>query len=183
MVHWDSTRGEVPAVVGRRPGTAGPGICSKSELSSRIPDPAVCALEERRPRHCSFLRLEDLCPPSKHERGQAEPTRRRRGVREIARRRRTLAPGVDVLSPGGRRSPDRRLFRRQTPICPIRCSGIFFCLSAFICVICGYLRCLRVFVSSCLRCVRWLCARTLCLCASVVQPCAAVIANEPRPAI
>ena len=86
-----------------------------------VPKPSFChgyptqrpALEERRPRHCSFLRLEDLCPPSKHERGQAEPTRRRRGVREIARRRRTLASGVDVLSPGVRRSPDRRLFRRQ----------------------------------------------------------------------
>ena len=137
----------LPAVVERRPGTAGPTHRSGRKHLSRWPGPAACALGERRPRHCSILRLEVMCPPSKYERGQAEPTRRKRGVRETARRRRTLASGVDVLSPGGRRSPDRRLFRRQSSPLPLTRS---LRLSAPICVICGFFA-LVAFVSLCLR--------------------------------
>ncbi len=50
---------------------------------------------------------------SEQERGEAEPTCPGRVGRWEARRRRTLASGVDVLLTG-RRSSDRRLFRRQS---------------------------------------------------------------------
>ncbi len=65
-----------------------------------------------------------------------------------ARRRRTLASEADVLLTGGRRSPDRRLFRRHSSALPHH-------LSEIICVHLRDLRfppvggrplCLRVFV-------------------------------------
>jgi len=50
----------------------------------------------------------------KNDKGQAEPTRRRRVGRWKVRQQRTLASGVDVLSTGSRRSPDRRRSHRHS---------------------------------------------------------------------
>jgi len=62
------------------------------------------------------LSLNEWHLPSKQERGEAEPTRPGRAGRWEARLRRTLAFGTDGLSTGGRRSSDRRLFRRQSTV-------------------------------------------------------------------
>jgi len=100
--------------------------------------------------------------PSKKKRGEAEPTRPGRVGRWEARRRRALASGVDVLLTG-RRSSDRRLFRRQSTIRPVRFGKIFH----------SYLRYLRYLWANCDVHGR-LCASaslcfSLCLCASVVH--------------
>ena len=105
-------------------------------------------------------RLGGAWPPSQGGRCEAEPTRSERGGRWGAWLRRTLAFGAVRLPAGGRRSPDRRLFRRQS-------SALSIHMSKNICVYLRDLRFLRwadglcVFVPSCLR---W----TLCfLCVSV----------------
>ena len=64
------------------------------------------------------LLLDGERPTSKQEKGEAEPTRPGRVVRWAARLRRTLAFGADGLLTGGRRSSDRRLFRRQSSAPP-----------------------------------------------------------------
>jgi len=153
MVHRDSTRGEVLAVV-RRQGTAGAVHHSGRKRPSRCPDPAACALEERRPRHFSSSCSWDGNTDFLMDGSKAEPTRRRRVGRWEAWLRRTLAFGAFRLLTGGRRSSDRRLFCRQSAALP---PPVSLRLSASICVICGFL-----------GWVRWLCVRTLCLCASVV---------------
>ncbi len=58
--------------------------------------------------------------PSRSERGQAEPTRPGRGVRWDVWPRQALALGVDERATGGRRSSDRRLFRRQSRHCSVK---------------------------------------------------------------
>jgi len=81
-----------------------------------------------------------------------------------ARRRRTLASEADVLLTGGRRSPDRRLFRRHSSALPHHLSEI----------ICVYLRDLRflrgrvigVVMPSCL-CVFVFAMSVFLLCVSV----------------
>jgi len=87
-----------------------------------------------------------------------------RGVRGEARLRRTLAFGVDGLPSGGRRSPDRRQFRRQSSALLPPSSKR---LSGFIWVICGHMEwmgglCVFVFVTSAMA----LCpdSVSLCLC-------------------
>jgi len=74
MVHGDSTCDEVPAIVGRRPANAGPGHRSERTRSSRRPDPAVCALEERSLATPHPLLADGRCLSQKSE---AEPTRPR----------------------------------------------------------------------------------------------------------
>jgi hypothetical protein len=99
--------------------------------------------------------------PSRSERGQAESTRPGRVVRWDVWPRQALALGVDERATGGRRSSDRRLFRRQSRHC---------CVKRTICV---YLRDLwahcdgwSAFVSSCVRCPLCFSLCALCLCGS-----------------
>ena len=99
-----------------------------------------------------FCRM-DGATPSNQERGQAEPTRPWRVGRWEVRRRRTLASGVGELPTGGRRSPDRRLFRRQSTELPLHLWEKLFASFAS----------LRFIVR-----VRTVSVFSLCLCVSVV---------------
>jgi hypothetical protein len=99
MVHGDPTRGEVPAIVERRPANAGPGRRSERMRSSRRPDPAVCALDERSLATPRPLSADGRCLPIKKRRGA---------------RRNRRAPGA---SSGGQNDNDGRL-RPKMPCCP-----------------------------------------------------------------
>ena len=124
------------------------------------------SLRERRPRHSSAP-VGGWTPPTlpRKKKGEAEPTRPGRVVRWAARQRRTLASGDVVLPTGGG--------DRQIADCSAANLGTTESrkLSGSIWVICGLcdgratLRWLRVFVSSCLRCLA-LCFSlcSLCLC-------------------
>ena len=145
--------GEVPAVVERRPGTAVSGHRSERERSSPWPDTAACALEERRPRHSSSPQVYRRCALSQNRRGA---------------RRNRRAPGA---SSGGKHGCDERSRSEQTCFSPVvgdrKIADVFagnpgHCtIRESICVnlrdLRAYwdgwvvLRCLRVFVSSCLR--------------------------------
>jgi len=65
-----------PAVQ-RRPGIAGSGIRSENELLNRIPGPATCALEERRPRHLPslFIGWERHAPSPEYEKEERQNRR------------------------------------------------------------------------------------------------------------
>ena len=167
MVHGDPTRGEVPAIVERRPANTGPSRRSERMRSSRRPDPAVCALEERSLATPRPLSADGRCLPKKTERGEAEPTRSGGVVRWAERQRRTLASEDAVLPTGGG--------DRQIADCSAANLGTATSkeLSASICVICGFFRwvggrpsCLRVFVFAIFCSVFF--SVSLCLCASVV---------------
>ena len=121
---------EVPTVVERRPGTGGQGTDSDRARSSSVPCPPACALgAQASPLLLPCCWMDGTTPP-KQEKSEAEPTRPGRVGRWEARRRRTLASGVDVLSTGSRRSPDRRRFRHQSTVRPIRFGEIPPCVSA-----------------------------------------------------
>jgi len=153
------TRGEVPAVVERRSGTAGPDSRSGRERPSRMSCPAACALlSAGLAIHNWWM---DGATSSKQEKGEAEPTRPGRVVRWVAWLRRTLAFGADGLSTGGRRSSDRRSVppsisgyaapRQREPL-------------RVLCVFAVFLGRWVAFVSSCLRVCDVLCVS---LCVSV----------------
>ena len=144
-------RSEVPAVVERRPETAGPDNRFRRKRPARCHGPAARALEERRPRH-SFVSISNTVVPVTPQWEKARRNRR--------------APGA---SSGGKRGCDERSREEQTgcppgaaivrsPTVPPSISG-----TAASC----QRQPLRVFVSSCLRCLT-LCF-SLCLCASVVH--------------
>ena len=138
-------RGEVPAVVGQRPGTATPDNRFGRKRPARCHGAAAFALEERRPRHSS----------SSGDRRKA----RLLPIRNVARRNRH-APGA---SSGGQHGFDERSRSEQTGCPPdggdrqiADCSAANLGtaasrkLSASICVICGQIAmdgrpsCLRV---------------------------------------
>jgi hypothetical protein len=158
-------RGEVPAVVERRPGTGGRGSESECEQSSPFPRPPACTRGERRPLH-----------PSVPVAGWTTPSlNKRRGARRNRR-----APGA---SSGGKNGDDGRLRPeatcfppvggdRQIADCPAAnlrhdpsVSARFSLRICFIRVICGQIA--MDGRPSCLR----VCDVLLCvLCASVVLP-------------
>jgi hypothetical protein len=136
MVPWETrTRDEIPAVVGQRPGTAGPDNRFGRKRPARCHDPAAYALEERRPRHSS-------APVGEWT---ASPLPKRRGARRNRR-----APGV---SPGRKHGCGERSRSEQTRFSPAGgdrqiagCSAVNrrhrrhpspLRLSVSICVICG----------------------------------------------
>ena len=155
-------RGEVPAVVKRRPRTAGPGSRSGRTRPSRMPGPAACA-QGAQASPLLILCAVSTTPPSKQGRG----------------RRNRRAPGA---SAGGKAGCDERLRSEQTAFSPAGgdlqiadCSAVNFGtaasrrLSASICVICGQIAMggpLCVFVPSCLRCPLCFSLCSLCLCGS-----------------
>jgi hypothetical protein len=114
------------------------------------------------------LLLDERRSPSKLEKGEAEPMRLWRVGRWEAWLRRTLAFGADLLLTCGRRSQDRRPFRRQSQLRPLR-----FCEISL-----AYLRYLRDLRATCLAMLRvfvssWLrrarvdgSVISLCLCGS-----------------
>jgi len=161
--HEDSPLGEVPAVVGRRPGTAEAGHRSERERSSRWPATTACTLGERRPRHSSAV-TRWMAPPL---------TIRREGRRN---RRAAGASAGGKLGADGRSRPeatrfppvggdrDRRRFCRQSRHRRLTRGTISLRPSR----LCGstWTGDLRAFVSSCLRRGRALCvfSVSLCLC-------------------
>jgi hypothetical protein len=140
-------RGEVLAVV-RRPRTAGSENRYKSELSSRFPGPAACALEER----------SLATAPSSNWKKCASLQNKREG------RRNRSAPGA---SAGGKQGDDRRLRPELTCFPPVvgdrKIAGVSaanprHCRHSCPCDDLRYLRYLRAdcdgwvaLVSSCLR--------------------------------
>jgi len=124
-------RGEVPAVVGQRPGTAGPDIRFGRKRSSQRPGSAARALEERRPRHSSpsFAGWKAPHFQAGEGRGGTDAPRARRPVRSTAETNARVRS--NRASHRGWRSSDRRLFRRQSRHCSIK---EIICV---ICVICG----------------------------------------------
>jgi hypothetical protein len=154
-----SYRGEVTAV-GRRPETAGPVNRSKSELLSRFPGPAACALEERRPRHFSSSSrnwTEPAISPTKRKRGRTDVPTARRTVRRsgvtdacirngrASHRRQAITDRLSFCRQSSAPTPklSNRLFaplrlcvfalKTEGPIYRVRARAP----SAFICVICG----------------------------------------------
>ena len=128
-------RGEVPAVVERRPGTAAPDNRFGRKRPARCHGAAACTLEERRPRHSSSS--------GEKRRARLFP------IRNAARRNRR-APGA---SSGGLHGNDGRLrpemlccppvaaiVRSPTVPPPISGTAASRRLSASICVICGFYR-------------------------------------------
>ncbi len=93
--------GEVPAVVGQRPGTGGQGNDSECKHSSPFPRPPACTRGERRPRHSSF-------PVGGWT---AAPFQKRRGARWNRR-----APGA---SSGGTFGRDKRSRLEWTNVPPV----------------------------------------------------------------
>jgi len=85
----------------------------------------------------------DGATSSNKERGQAEPTRPRRVGRWEAWLRRTLAFRADGLPTSGRRSSDRRLFRRPSPALPLQINDNLF--ASFASLRFFWVRGLRVF--------------------------------------
>ena len=141
---------------------------SDRERSSLELVPAACAQEaQASPLLLLISRLGGAQLLFKQEKGKAEPARLRRVGRWEGRLRRTLAFGADGLPSGGRRSSDRRLFRRQSSVPLIRFCGVFLALSALSGLSVGQLGWCAAFVPSCLRVCDGLCD-SLCLCASVV---------------
>ena len=161
-------RGEVPAAVERRPGTTGPDNRFGRKRPARCHGPEACPLEERRPRHSSSPVTRWMAPPL--------PSKR------MGRRNRR-APGA---SAGGKYGGDGRLRPEWTcfppgaviarsPTVPPSIPGTAYPflwdlprVICVICVICGQIamvRGLRVFVSSCLRCLCFF-SVSLCLCGS-----------------
>jgi len=110
-------RSEVPAVVGRRPGTAGTNSSSDRKRSSLGSVPAACGPRAQTSPLLPCCSI-DGTTLFKNEEGQAEPTRPGRVGRWEERQRRTLASGVGALSTGRGRSSDRRRFRRQSSALP-----------------------------------------------------------------
>ena len=118
-------------------GVAGPGNRLKSELSCRLPGPATCALEERKPRHLSssFNRWE----------GCTSPTTRKRKERQNRRAQGTSA--VEKTDSDGCLRPESSVFStatgdyRSPVVLPARNGNAFQPQRTP----------LRVFVSSCLR--------------------------------
>jgi hypothetical protein len=93
-------RGEVPAVVGQRPGTGGQGNGSECEHSSPFPRPPACTRGERRPHHSFILFIS--------REGQVSLSLGRKA------RRNRRAPGA---SSGGKHGDDGRL-RPEMPCFP-----------------------------------------------------------------
>jgi len=126
-------RAEVPVVVERRPGTAGPDNRFGRKRPARCHGPAACAQGERRPRHSSS--------PVPGWRALHFHTGEERGETDAA-------PGA---SAGGKHGCDERSRSEQTGFPPVGgdrqiadCSAVTprqrpsMNLSAFICVICGF---------------------------------------------
>ena len=139
----------LPAVIERRPGTAGPTHRSERKRSSRWPGPAACALGERRPRHSSAPSNDWVGHTSSPNRRMAR--RNRRAVGAASGRQRgddgRLRPELTCCLPvvGDRRIADcsavnLRNRRHSCPCDDLRLSA----LSAVF--LCWWPLCLRVLV-------------------------------------
>ncbi len=160
-------RGEIPAVVGQRPGTGGQGNDSECKHSSPFPSPPACARGERRPRHSSSSDDEWRAPffPNRNGAGGTDALRTRRPVGR---------PATTNARVWSRRAFHRwaAIFRSPTVPPSILGPAASRRLSAVICVICGPIAMggWVAFVSLCLRvCDVFLCVSLCVLCASVVH--------------
>jgi hypothetical protein len=155
-------RGEVPAVVERRPGTGGRGSESECEQSSPFPRPPACTRGERRPLHPSAP-VAGWTTPSLNKRRGARRNRRAPGASSGGKNGDDgrLRPEATCFPPVGGDRQIADLSRHQSTARPFRFGKIF---PSYLL----HLRYLRAdcdgwaaFVPSCLRCLA-LCS--LCLC-------------------
>ena len=159
-------RGEIPAVVDRRPGTAGPDNRFGRKRPARCHGPAACALGERRPRHSSSPDSGWTAPPFQTGEGQ--------GGTDAPRARRPVGRPVTTDAGVGRRRASHRWAAIViAPTFPpsILATAASRRLSASICgqIAMDGMLC-DGFVSSCLRvCDAFLCVSLCVLCASVVE--------------
>jgi hypothetical protein len=145
--HEDSPRCEVPAVVERRPGTAGSDNGSERKRSSPVPGPAACALEEHRPRHT-------LSPFHGWEEGTC-----RSNWKEVRRNRRAIGAAHQFGDPPSR--PLRlcgslRMALRLRTSAPLRLCVLLLPRAAFVSLclrVCDVLRASAFLLSVFLLCV------------------------------